>query len=62
MVQIDSVKGSVSRDPGAWMAVIKDTLVGTVGGGHLEFVALGRFYFLSDLPHSKRLISTWRSV
>ena len=43
MVQIDSVKGLVSRDPGAWMAVFKGTLVGTFGGGHLEFVALGRF-------------------
>ena len=42
LVQVDAVEGSVPREPGAWMAVFKDTLVGTVGGGHLEFDAIAQ--------------------
>ncbi len=40
LVQIDQAQGSVPREPGAWMAVFDDVLVGTVGGGHLEFEAM----------------------
>lgn len=42
LVQVDAVEGSVPREAGAWMAVFKDTLVGTVGGGHLEFDAIAQ--------------------
>ena len=40
LVQVDQAQGSVPREPGAWMAVFDDVLVGTVGGGHLEFEAM----------------------
>lgn len=42
LVQVDAVDGSVPREVGAWMAVFDDTLVGTVGGGHLEFDAIAQ--------------------
>jgi xanthine dehydrogenase accessory factor len=40
LVSVQSTRGSVPRDAGAWMAVFADTIVGTVGGGHLEFDAI----------------------
>ena len=40
LVQVSAVEGSVPREVGAWMAVFTDSLVGTVGGGHLEFEAI----------------------
>ena len=40
LVQVDKAQGSVPREPGAWMAVFDDALVGTVGGGHVEFEAI----------------------
>jgi len=42
LVQVSAIEGSVPREVGAWMAVFKDTLVGTVGGGHLEFEAIAQ--------------------
>ena len=42
LVQVDAVEGSVPREAGAWMAVFNDTLIGTVGGGHLEFDAIAQ--------------------
>lgn len=42
LVQVDAVEGSVPREVGAWMAVFSDMLVGTVGGGHLEFDAIAQ--------------------
>lgn len=40
LVSVQSTRGSVPRDVGAWMAVFADGIVGTVGGGHLEFDAI----------------------
>jgi xanthine dehydrogenase accessory factor len=40
LVSIDSVQGSGPREVGAWMAVFPQTLVNTIGGGHLEFQAI----------------------
>ncbi|MEI6758909.1 MAG: xanthine dehydrogenase accessory protein XdhC [Betaproteobacteria bacterium] len=40
LVTVDAVRGSVPREPGAWMAVFADQAIGTIGGGHLEFEAL----------------------
>ncbi|MFZ4285518.1 xanthine dehydrogenase accessory protein XdhC [Variovorax sp. HJSM1_2] len=37
LVSIESTQGSVPRAAGTWMAVFADGLVGTIGGGHLEF-------------------------
>ncbi len=42
LVQVAAVEGSVPREAGAWMAVFQDALVGTVGGGHLEFDAIAQ--------------------
>ncbi|MDO8440057.1 MAG: xanthine dehydrogenase accessory protein XdhC [Polaromonas sp.] len=40
LVQVASTEGSVPRDAGAWMAVFAGTVVGTLGGGQLEYQAL----------------------
>lgn len=40
LVRVDHTKGSAPREPGAWMAVFGDALVGTIGGGHLELQAI----------------------
>lgn len=42
LVRVDSTRGSVPREVGAWMAVFADCVIGTVGGGHLEWQALAR--------------------
>jgi xanthine dehydrogenase accessory factor len=39
-IVVNRVQGSGPRDAGAWMAVFGDTLVGTIGGGKLEFDAV----------------------
>ena len=40
LVSVDVTQGSAPREAGAWMAVFEDTVVGTIGGGHLEFEAI----------------------
>jgi len=40
LVTVQSQRGSVPREVGAWMAVFADTALGTVGGGHLEWQAM----------------------
>ena len=40
LVRVASTQGSVPREAGAWMGVFADAVVGTVGGGHLEFEAI----------------------
>lgn len=42
LVQVAETEGSVPREAGTWMAVFADTIVGTIGGGHLEFDAIAR--------------------
>ena len=42
LVRVDAAQGSVPREAGAWMAVFADSLVGTIGGGHLEYEAIAR--------------------
>ncbi len=39
-VTVESTQGSVPRDNGAWMAVFDDALLGTIGGGRVEFEAV----------------------
>jgi xanthine dehydrogenase accessory factor len=36
LVTVHETAGSVPRERGAWMAVFPNTIVGTIGGGHLE--------------------------
>ena len=40
LVTIDATQGSVPREAGAWMAVFAQEVVGTIGGGHVEFTAI----------------------
>jgi len=42
LVRVTSTQGSVPREAGAWMGVFADSVVGTIGGGHLEFQAMAR--------------------
>ncbi|WP_411881572.1 xanthine dehydrogenase accessory protein XdhC [Polaromonas sp. YR568] len=42
LVQVADTQGSVPREAGTWMAVFADALVGTIGGGHLEYEAIAR--------------------
>lgn len=42
LVTVQSTRGSVPREQGAWMAVFDDEVVGTVGGGQLEFQAIAQ--------------------
>jgi xanthine dehydrogenase accessory factor len=51
-VTVQSHRGSVPREEGAWMAVFADALVGTIGGGHLEWQAVteAKSGLLGNLP------------
>lgn len=40
LVTVARTEGSTPREAGAWMAVWPDAVLGTVGGGHLEWQAL----------------------
>ena len=40
LVTVASTRGSVPRTTGTWMAVFADAVVGTLGGGQLEFQAM----------------------
>jgi xanthine dehydrogenase accessory factor len=42
LVSVAATEGSAPREAGTWMAVFADTLVGTIGGGHVEFDAIAR--------------------
>jgi len=50
LVSVDSVQGSGPREVGAWMAVFPQTLVNTIGGGHLEFQAITEARALLSKP------------
>jgi xanthine dehydrogenase accessory factor len=40
LVSIEATQGSVPREAGTWMAVFANQIVGTIGGGHVEFEAI----------------------
>ena len=42
LVSVALTQGSAPREAGAWMAVFPDRLIGTVGGGHLEYQAIAQ--------------------
>ena len=42
LVRVESTEGSAPREAGAWMAVLADRTVGTIGGGHLELQAIAQ--------------------
>jgi xanthine dehydrogenase accessory factor len=41
-VTVQAYRGSVPREEGAWMAVFADGSVGSIGGGHLEWLAMAQ--------------------
>ncbi len=55
LVHVESTQGSVPREAGTWMAVFADTLVGTVGGGHLEHEAIAQARALLTTSAATRL-------
>jgi len=61
LVQVAQTQGSVPREAGTWMAVFADDIVGTIGGGHLEYDAIARARALLggadpvDVPASLRV-------
>lgn len=40
LVRVDTARGSTPREAGAWMLVSSDGLLGTIGGGQLEYMAI----------------------
>jgi xanthine dehydrogenase accessory factor len=42
LVSVHATRGSVPREQGAWMAVFESEIIGTVGGGQLEFEAIAQ--------------------
>lgn len=58
LVSVDSVQGSGPREVGAWMAVFPQTLVNTIGGGHLEFQAITEARAFMARPASENSASS----
>ncbi len=52
LVWVSRTQGSVPREAGTWMGVFPDTLVGTIGGGHLEQRALAQARRLLSDPEA----------
>lgn len=50
-VKVQAAQGSVPREVGAWMAVFADEVMGTIGGGHLEWQAIAQ---------ARKLLQQWR--
>ena len=56
LVTIESTEGSTPREAGVWMAVFADEVMGTIGGGHVEFEAIAEARSLlnaNDIPNSQ---------
>lgn len=60
-VRVASTRGSVPREVGAWMAVFADEVVGTVGGGHLEYqaIATARAWIVQDAANCRQVEPEW---
>lgn len=41
LVTVEATRGSAPRDAGTWMGVFAQDVAGTIGGGNLEFQAIG---------------------
>ncbi len=48
LVSVQATRGSVPREAGTWMAVFADTVLGTIGGGRLEWDALAHARSMLD--------------
>ena len=40
LVRVERTEGSTPRESGAWMAVLPDQVLGSIGGGHVEWQAI----------------------
>ena len=59
LVSVERVQGSGPREVGAWMAVFPQTLVNTIGGGHVEFQAISEARALLAQPtHEDNTLTT----
>jgi xanthine dehydrogenase accessory factor len=56
LVQVHHTQGSVPREAGAWMAVMRDQVINTIGGGHLEFQAIEEARALLRKPSSDPMV------
>jgi xanthine dehydrogenase accessory factor len=52
IVSIASTQGSAPREAGTWMAVFASKIIGTIGGGHVEFEAIAEARALLKDPES----------
>ena len=52
VVTVGPTQGSVPRERGTWMAVFEHAVVGTIGGGHLEWQATARARELLTDPNA----------
>ena len=59
LVSVSGAKGSVPRECGAWMAVGQRELIGTIGGGHLEWDALRQCRRCLEQLAEQDAISEW---
>jgi len=50
LVRVHATQGSAPREAGTWMAVWREGLTGTIGGGQLEFQAIAAARALLDAP------------
>jgi xanthine dehydrogenase accessory factor len=53
LVSVARTRGSVPREVGTWMAVFPDALVGTIGGGHLEWDAIAHAHAHLKAPSTE---------
>lgn len=54
VVSIASTQGSVPRDASTWMAVFASQIVGTIGGGHVEYEAIAEARALLKTAEKER--------
>lgn len=61
VVQVDEIKGSTPRETGTRMLVAADAVLGTIGGGHLEWQAidLARHLLAEASPATPGPQATW---
>jgi xanthine/CO dehydrogenase XdhC/CoxF family maturation factor len=57
LVRVVRTQGSVPREVGAWMAVWPESVLGTIGGGHLELVATLAAIIGSAIAAARNLIT-----
>ncbi len=57
VVSIESTQGSIPREAGTWMAVFANELIGTIGGGHVEFEAIAAARLLLANQNATELTS-----